>query len=376
MVLLCALLGVLALGAGDAGAAGWFGSYGTAAKQFIEPNGIAVDQESGDVFILDSNNHRVEKFTREGAFLLAWGWGVADGRTQAPQTCTTTCYAGMSGSGAGELGFAEGVAVDNDPLSTSYKDVYIVDIDNRRVEKFSPEGEFLLMFGGEVNETAHKNGDTADEDVCPVKPGDRCKAGTKGPSDGQFEFPVEGNFIAVGSTGTVYVGDRNRVQEFSPEGVYRSQVKLLPAPAGNGPEIGGTAGLAVDSIGDLYVVRNGMSGVEEYDRSGKLLWTLDEQNKPEDNAGPTPAVALDSSGDVFIDENANEQHRIDEYDSVGAKLASFDTGMEDGIHGMAFGEGIGKLYVVNANNNVTPVIARVRIVSPPQLYGALPSFWG
>ena len=60
-----------------------------------------------------------------------------------------------------------------------------------------------------------KTGEYTDEDVCPVNPGDKCKAGTEGPEGGQFEFPVEGSFVAVGSNGTVYVGDRNRVQQFS-----------------------------------------------------------------------------------------------------------------------------------------------------------------
>lgn len=378
MVLLCTLLGVLMLCAGSTEATVEFGSYGDLAGEFIEPNGIAIDQASGDIYILDSNNYRIEKFTKEGVFLLAWGWRVADGITEAPQTCTTatTCFSGSKGSGAGQLGFAEGLAIDNDPLSPSYKDVYVVDISNHRVEKYSPAGEFLLMFGGEVNETAHKNGEGADENVCPVKPDDQCKAGTKGPVDEQFEFPVEGNFIAVGPTGTVYVGDRNRVQEFSPEGTYRSQVKLLPEPVGEGNEVGGVSGLAVDSRGNLYVIRNGVSGVNVYEPSGRLLWTLDEQGEPEGTEGPTPAVTLDSSGHVFVDYYVNEQHRIDEYDSTGAKLASFDAGTEDSLHGIVFGEHIEKLYVVNTNNNVTPLVASVRIVSPPQLYGALPLFWG
>jgi tripartite motif-containing protein 71 len=377
VILLCALVGVLASGAGAAGAVDQFGSYGNGAGEFIEPNGIAVDQESSDVYILDTNNYRVEKFTKEGVFLFAWGWGVADGRTHALQICTTTCFAGFRGSGAGQLGFAEGVAVDNDPLSPSYKDVYVVDLGNHRVQKFSPTGEFLLMFGGEVNKTAHKTGETDEEDVCPVRPGDRCKDGTAGRADGQFEFPVEGNFIAVGPTGTVCVGDRNRVQEFSSKGVYQSQVKLLPEPVGAGNEVGGTSGLAVDSKGNLYVIRIGVSGVNVYEPPGRLLWTLDEQGEPENPEGPTPAMTLDSSGHVFIDYYVNEQHRIDEFDSsTGAKLASFDAGTEDSLHGIVFGEHIGKLYVVNTNNNVTPIIARVRIISLPQLYGAIPSFWG
>lgn len=366
MVVLCVLLGVFALCASPAGAASQFGSDGALAGEFVEPNGIAVDQQNGDVFVVDSNNRRVEKFSRDGVFLLAWGWGVADGKTHALQTCDTRCFTGFEGAGAGQLSFAEGVAVDNDPLSPSHGDVYVVDIGNHRVEKFTPAGEFVLMFGGEVNETAHRNGERADEDLCPVDPGDKCQAGTVGPADGQFEFPVEGSFVAVGPDGTVYVGDRNRVQRFSPAGIYRSQVKLLPEPGATGSdEVGGTSGLVVNATGDLYVIRNGIVGVDEYEPSGRLLRTLDEQGEPAYPEGPTPTLTLDSAGDVFIDDEANEQHHIDEYDSMGAKLASFDAGMEGGLHGIAFGDRIGELYVLDTNSNVRPVIARVRIVSPP-----------
>ena len=349
-----------------AGAASQFGGDGALAGEFVEPNGIAVDQQNGDVFVVDSNNRRVEKFSRDGVFLLAWGWVVADGKTHVLQTCDTRCFAGFEGAGAGQLSFAEGVAVDNDPLSPSHGDVYVVDIGNHRVEKFTPAGEFLLMFGGEVNETAHRNGERADEDLCPVDPGDKCKAGTVGPADGQFEFPVEGSFIAVGPDGTVYVGDRNRVQRFSPAGIYWSQVKLLPEPGVTGSdEVGGTSGLAVNATGDLYVIRNGIVGVDEYEPSGRLLRTLDEQGEPAYPEGPTPTLTLDSAGDVFIDDEANGQHRIYEYDSMGARLASFDAGMEGGLHGIAFGDRSRELYVVDTNSNVRPVIARVRIVSPP-----------
>ncbi len=363
---LCVLVGVFVLCAGPAGAVGQFGHYGALAGEFIEPNGIAVDQQNGDAFIVDSSNRRVEKFSKDGAFLLAWGWGVADGKTHALQTCHTRCFAGSGGAGMGQLGFAEGVAIDNDPLSPSYGDVYVVDIGNHRVEKFTPAGEFLLMFGGAVNETAQKNGERAAEDLCPVHPGDKCKAGAVGSGEGQFEFPVEGSFIAVGSNGAVYVGDRNRVQQFSSGGFYQSQVKLLPEPEATGSyEVGGTSGLAVNAAGDLYVIRNGIIGVNEYEPSGRLLLTLDEQGEPAYPEGPTPTLTLDSTGDVFIDDEANGQHRIDEYDAMGAKLASFDAGMEGGLHGIAFGDRMGELYVVDTNSNVTPLLARVRIVSPP-----------
>jgi tripartite motif-containing protein 71 len=367
-----AVLGVLAvafgLHAGVARAESEFGSYGTKGGQFVEPNGIAVDQGSGDAYVMDTTNERVEKFTQGGTFLLAWGWGVANGRTPALQTCTTAtrCFVGLDGTGAGEFGFAEGLAVDNDPHSVSHHDVYAVDVDSYRVEKFSPTGRFLLMFGGGVNASARERGEVSGEDVCPVLPGDRCTIGASGSASGQFDFRDEGNFIAVGAGGIIYVGDHNRVQEFNPNGTYKSQVALVPAVRG-GREEGGTLALALDADGGMYVVRYGIAGVQRYTPEGQLLQTLDEEATPEGDESPTPSMTIDPEGHLFLDYHVGEQHHMIEYDAQGAEIASFDTGTGygpgglDGLHGLAYGNAVGELYVVNAE----APFARVRVFAPP-----------
>ncbi|HSZ05756.1 MAG TPA: hypothetical protein VK778_11265 [Solirubrobacteraceae bacterium] len=356
------LLASLALLAAPAGAVTQFGSYGTGAGEFIEPNGIAVDQHTGDVYVVDTNNARIEKFTKDGGFLLAWGWGVADGKTQALQTCTTTCFAGARGSGAGQLQFAEGIAVDNDPRSPSYEDVYVVDIENNRVQKFSPTGKFLLMFGGEVNHTADTHHEASNEGICPINPGDQCTAGTQGNGNGQFDFTVEGSFIAVGPNGIVYVGSHNSIEEFSAEGLYQSQIKLLPAPVATGtPEAGGTSGLAINAEGDLYVIRHGTAGIDEYEPSGNLIRNLDNDGEPAYAEGPTPTIAVDPAGDLFVDVHVDERHHVDEYNAAGAKLVSFDYDMADGLHGIAYDERGNALYVVSTS----PTTARVRVLTPP-----------
>jgi hypothetical protein len=370
VVVSCLLAGTVGRAAVSAAAETDFGSYGTAGGQFIEPNGIAVDQEAGDVYVMDSNNERVEKFTRWGRFLLAWGWAIADGRSAALQRCLpgAPCHAGFNGTGAGEFGFAEGVAVDNDPQSLSHHDVYVVDIDSYRVEKFSPSGRFLLMFGGGVNASARERGETYGEDVCPVRPADRCTAGAQSSAPGHFDFAVEGNFIAVGSTGIVYVGDRNRVQLFSPNGTYQSEIPLVPAVRGGG-EKGGTLALTVDPQGGMYVIRDGISGVQRYSPQGQLVQTLDEEDPPESNESPTPSITLDPEGDLFLDYHVHNVHHLLEYDFKGEEVAYFDEGEGeglhglDGLHGLAYGDAIGRLYVVNAN---APA-ARVRILTLPRL---------
>src|SRR5262245_22960229 len=52
--------------------------------QFAYPQGVAVDG-SGNVFVADSGNNRIEKFTSTGTFLLTWGsLGSGDGQFNYP----------------------------------------------------------------------------------------------------------------------------------------------------------------------------------------------------------------------------------------------------------------------------------------------------
>jgi hypothetical protein len=351
LVVLCVLVGVLVCGVAGAGATvSQFGSRGEGAGQFSNVSGVAVDQATGDVYLLDEGNVRVDKFSGEGSFLLAWGWGVADG-TQGLQTCTTTCYHGSVpdyGPGTGEFGLGvSGVAVDNDPLSVSYEDVYVPDPGNNRVEKFSPSGAFLGMFGKEVNE----NG----TNVCVA--GEKCRPGKEGGGDGEFD-DITGA-IAVGPNGNVYVGGDNRVQVFSPEGVFVSQMVL---------STGLTHRIAVDQAGDVYVVSLEPSNLSEYDASGTFLRAFDGGGEPR-------AVALDAAGGVFVDDltrsnPAAERHHLLEFGPAGEELASFDPGSEevDGVGGIVFGESIGKLYVPFWFGN--QVVRLVSVPSPgPQLFG-------
>jgi Fibronectin type III domain len=235
----------------------------------------------------------------------------------AVETCTTSCSSPSGEEGRGEAGQgtggpepggfsgADAIAIDNSETSGSYGDVYVVDQQNFRVEKYSPSGQFLLMFGGEVNKTTG-------EDVCTsaqLAGGDRCGAGVPGTGPAHFyrEEPEgfeswghEGsNSIAVGPNGTVYVGDYGRIQEFKPNGEFQSAFELGDAE----PQF--VIALAVDSAGNIYersAVLNGegdvktqIPGVREYSPAHALLQTFDTQ------AGSEPThIALDGAGDLFV----------------------------------------------------------------------------
>jgi NHL repeat len=346
--LLCALVAFAGTSSSaEAAPPAQFGSEGVGAGQFVEPHGIAVDQQSGELYLADRNNQRIERFSAEGRFELAWGWGVADGGGHEAQACgpdavppAATCFEGLEGPGSAQFKFPAGVAVDNDSASASRGDVYVADARNARVEKFGPAGNFIGMFGGEVNATTSG-------DVCLA--GETCQAGVEGTGHGAFQH-LGADAIAVGPDGSVYVGDENRVQRFSPGGAWESQIVLPGGLVENTVQT-----LAVDSEGDIYVGAIGQSGIRKYDPSGNELGT------PRDQTGATEsfAIAIGPGDELLVNDFQGGRHHLLSFDATGRQTASFDAGpeAEDGARGIAYGEAIGSVYVLNP--------AAVRTVAPP-----------
>jgi hypothetical protein len=319
----------LALGAPAASATvSQFGAKGTGAGEFVEPTGIAVVQQTGDVYVVDTNNSRVDSSGPEGAFRFAIGWGVADGKAEF-ETCTTACRAGIPGAGAGQFRSPHGVAVDNDAKSASFGDFYIVDSENHRVQKFDAEGHFLLTFGKGVNHATEGN-------VCTSAEPASCGEGQFGLEPGELSITAGG--VGVGPGGVVYVGDFGRVEKFTPEGEFITQWTV-------GEGFGLIPSLAVNSAGEAYVLGEALIGVHRYDQFGT------EVGSPFATEGFPRAVTLGPSGEVYVDEHEDletEQPHLAEYEPNGTQLRSFDVGTEGGSRGIAFGDAIDRVYVLNA----------------------------
>ena len=321
---------------------------GAGAGQLDSPWGVALDA-GGDVYVSDQFNYRVDKFAAAGSFSFAWGWGVdRSSPAEESQTCTssTECRAGHTGQGAGEFSGEgpRGVAVDdNEPLSgdLSAGDVYVVDTENFRVEKFNAAGRFLSMFGGEVNEgkDGTPGATQAEKDVCAAA--EKCKRGTEGTGDGEFEWAYEPHgIIAVGPGGDVYVGDRARVEVFEPSGAWKENISL----AGLSGEAK-VAALAVNAAGDVFVKDKEVPGVHELEPDGvEMPVRFDETSEA------IEGIALDpSSGDLFVADGAGGLHIL-EYDAAGTELAGFGAKTAVATNGIAFSGASGKelLYVSNA----------------------------
>ncbi|HWW68104.1 MAG TPA: hypothetical protein VNY83_08995, partial [Solirubrobacterales bacterium] len=304
-----------------------FGSAGSGDGQFsfnetqgAPGAGVAVDNTTHDVYVVDTLQNRIEKFGPSGNFLAAWGWGVTNG-SEASQVCTTGCRVGNSGSGNGQFTTPVSVAVDNSG-GPSAGDVYVADRGNDRIEKFGPAGNFLAQFGNTAG------------------------PGRLGDGSGTSETFRGGNSLSVNPTnGDVWAADtvNERVVEYSPGGSYLSEIH----------EEGGVAfGLAVDASGNVYIV-NGNGHVEKHNSSGAFQYSLDTE--PEGETVPR-AIAIDASGDVFVGDNGGSEYRVLEYGPGGDARAVFGTGSIGISTGAAIDTSAGNpasgtLYLADNPNN-------------------------
>jgi VCBS repeat-containing protein len=90
------------------------------------PYGVAVSG-SGEVYVADMGNDRVDRFSATGSFVRAFGKNVA---LAGSDTCTTSCQAGSEGGAAGQMNEPRGVAVSGSG------DVYIADTANHRIDQY------------------------------------------------------------------------------------------------------------------------------------------------------------------------------------------------------------------------------------------------
>jgi hypothetical protein len=199
---------------------------------------------------------------------------IADGTSSVPEdtgtgfeTCTvaTVCQAGTASGENGALDHPQSVAVDQDTGN-----VYVSDRNNRRVDEYDGEGNFIRSFGFDVAESGPGDTGTGYE-VCNEAEGDACKVGEGGAGVGQYGegFAENGFGIAVSpadagaSTGSVYLADsgNRRVDTFDLDGTS-------PSSFGSSAQFGEEQprSIAVDSRGIVYASDSNNNGdIQRYD---------------------------------------------------------------------------------------------------------------
>lgn len=200
------------------------GTSGDGADAFKDGPGNLAVAASGDVYVADTANNRIEQFRRNGTFVRAFGKGVGG---PGINVCTTSCHAGTSGAGAGQLNAPYGIAV----LGTG--DVYVSDRGNNRIDEFTQHGTFVRAFGKDVGGSG--------VDVCTTS----CQAGSSGTGAAHEINQPDGIGIAGAGTGDVYIADygNDRIDEWRPARATPTLKTRATASATLGRPISDTATL-------------------------------------------------------------------------------------------------------------------------------------
>jgi RHS repeat-associated protein len=290
-----------------------FGSYGSGSGQLHNPTSNAVDP-SGNVWVADADNQRIEEFSPSGTFMLAVGWGVKDGKAEA-ETCTTGCQAGVSGSGNGQFNGPMGIAINQ---STGH--IYVCDYSNSRVEEFSSTGTFLAAIG------------------------------SFGTGNGQFENPTD---IAIeSSTGDLWVADNGnyRIEKFSSTGTFIGAYGSRGT--GNG-QFDSAYGIAFAS-GNVYVTDYNNNRVQELSSSGAYVRQFGTKGSGNGQFNqPLYITTNPTNGNLYVSDIGN--YRVEEFSISGAYLTQFGSkgsgnGQFSGPEGLAINSS-GNVYVVDSSTN-------------------------
>jgi hypothetical protein len=172
-------------------------------------------------------------------------------------------------------------------------DLYVTDPANHRVEEFDRSGEFLLMFGKEVNKTAVENHSSteAEQNLCTAASHDICQPASAAPptgatppevtdvAAGQFLTPT---YIAVDnstgpSAGDLYVADTGThlVSKFDSAGHL---IAAWGDGEGKGQEDGrdsgqpGTGGYLKPFFGSIHDLAVGATTGDLYVYAGSNIW--------------------------------------------------------------------------------------------------------
>jgi DNA-binding beta-propeller fold protein YncE len=224
---------------------------------FNEPWGIAVGPD-GSVYVSDTWNHRVQKFTKDGKPLTTWGQ-YGQPLPEAPES--KSFFWGP-----------RGVAVD------SQGHVFVADTGNKRIVIFDEDGNYLTDFG------------------------------TAGLDAGQFDEPVG---VAVADDGTVYVTDtwNQRIQSFAPneDGTLYFPLQQWDVNAWFGQSLDNKPLIAVSEDKHVFITDPEGYRVIEFTDTGEFVRTWGDFGVGPSEIGLAAGITVDPNGFVWVTDAGNNR---------------------------------------------------------------------
>jgi DNA-binding beta-propeller fold protein YncE len=287
-----------------------WGGEGTAEGQYNNPRNVAIGPD-GSVYVADGGNHRIQKLTANGQPLTSWG-----------HLCRM--YEGQAGcqeaDGAGGLYDPWGIAIDKDGF------VYVADTWNHRIQKFDRDGQFITMWGvhGVQEEATGGEGllwgpravavgpegwiyvsDTGNKRVQVFTPDGEflTQWGGKGLQEGRMDEPVG---LAIALDGTSYVADtwNQRIQVFDPQHEY---VNLWEVDSWYGQSLENKPYLALDAENRVYATDPEGYRILVFDSGGRFIASLGKFGTEDDAFMLPTGIAIDAQGYIYVVDTATNR---------------------------------------------------------------------
>jgi surface protein len=275
-----------------------FGSSGTGDGQMGgTPYGINLDA-SGNIYVADTDNHRIQKFDSSGTYLSKFGsFGGSNTKFYYPQDITIN----------------------------STGQILVVDYYNGAIKRFTSAGAYVSKFGQGFSfplECPWAFGiDMSDNIYVAVKEGHfiqkyssdgvySSQFGSFGAGNGQFNNPSD---IALDASGNIYVVDslNHRIQKFTTDGVYISQFGSYGT--GNG-QFNEPVGIAIDAIGKILIVDMLNHRIQIFANNGTYIGKFGSYGTGDEQFNRPLAVAIDSNGKIYV---SNGNHNNDQIKIFG-----------------------------------------------------------
>jgi sugar lactone lactonase YvrE len=198
---------------------------------FYMPSAIAVDG-AGDLYILDTGNHRVQKFGPDGRFRATYG---------------------RQGQGPGEFYYPAWLAVDAQGF------IYVTDPNNQRIQVLTPDGK------------DHKTIKGLDQGAGPVflgKSGELLTGAPQmrlvfnDPGEKEMKDPALPKLVRVLDHEGKVIREFGEPRDYGEDLVNRSANEVV---------------MTVAAGGEVYLAYTVQNRIEKYAADGRLLWRADRE---------------------------------------------------------------------------------------------------
>ncbi len=277
------------------------GSQGVEKGQFTAPRGVAVSK-TGRIYVLDSDNHRVQYFSKTGEFLGMWNaaekgglnqpWGIAVGPDGSVFVADTWNHRMLKFDENG-IFLAEWYANDPEDLTKSFYGPRSVAVDSKGRVFVSDTGNKRIMI-------YDQNGNFID------------KFGTPGMAAGELDEPVG---IALFEDKRLAVADtwNQRVQVFDVEGDHPSYqvIASFEVQAWYSQSLDNKPYIAYLPSGNILITDPEGYLIWEYNPEGQLIRSWNGGGGNIDKTSMPTGISVDTEGSVWVvDTYANQVNQF------------------------------------------------------------------